>query len=195
MHEQNEDRIVEIIKRSNAPILHRGDLVWVVASGPEWFHVAFLLDRRLVSGFMLTPLVDVDPPPECATSEHSKLNWKCPSSSRNTVPLATFRATSSEVPTVFYVSAQLSDYFNYEYAGAQKSHYSVEIREGGSMGNTLHAYLPRKHPTASALFDVLKDGAPHTVTVELAYSKHSRSTDIARMTRFLCGGWSCKSTE
>jgi hypothetical protein len=134
----------------------------------------------------------VVPPPAEPDCGGGKVDWRCPIG-RNDTALATFKATSSETSTIFHVSARLSDYFNYEYRGTQKTHYAVEVRDTGSFAGTqLHAYIARSDPTAPALFDLLKDGEPHTVTIELAYNKRSQSTDVAKVVRFLCGGWQCE---
>lgn len=121
--------------------------------------------------------------------------WECPTYGGNPMPLSTFKATSVETPTVFRVSAKLSDYYNYEYRGHQKTDYSVEVREDPrSFSGRLHVYIKRTAPSADVLFDLLKDGEPHMVTVELAYAKTSRSNDVAKLTRFICGDWHCDVT-
>lgn len=141
-----------------------------------------------------TPALEPDTPSEndgrCGHGA-TTLQWPCPKSTANKVPLATFKATSSEVPTIFRVSARLSDYYNYDYSGAQKTHYAVEIRDGGAFDPRakLHAYIARKDPYAADLYDLLKDGEAHAVTVELAYNKRSQSTDVAKLMTFMCAGW------
>lgn len=127
---------------------------------------------------------------ECRSS--SGPFWECPIYHGNPMPFSTFKSTSVETPTVFRLSGKLSDYYNYEYRGREKSHYSVDVREDPhSFSGRVHVYISRKDPTAEALFDLLKDGNPHMMTVELAYNKISQSTDIAKMTRFICEGWKC----
>jgi hypothetical protein len=81
-------------------------------------------------------------------------------------------------PVLFRVEATLANYYNYEFGAegfgrfgreVRNKFYSVELdNPDEGFGGLTYGYLDKGNPTAKALFELLKDGQKHQITVMLA---------------------------
>jgi hypothetical protein len=116
-----------------------------------------------------------------STPEGLRIDWRC-SVGYNAQPLATFKALHAEgVPATFRVRAKVSDYFNYDFRGADKTHFAFELHE--TQGASIHGYIRRDADDGTKLFELLKDAREHDVTLELAYPKGSEDPSIVAIRR------------
>jgi hypothetical protein len=84
---------------------------------------------------------------------------------KNPISLKTFRADPPKDPVTLRVVAQLSDYYNYEYADGKDSYYSVELEDRA--GDRIHGYAPKDKDLGKKIFKLLQDGKKHEITVEV----------------------------
>ena len=92
--------------------------------------------------------------------------------SQNQVSAAWLHSKMPTKPVVITTDATLCDYYNFGYAGAKATHYSIRLDGRGNDYGT--GYVPRKSADGKALFNVLKDGRPHQVTVAVSYDSRSQ---------------------
>ncbi len=100
---------------------------------------------------------------------------------------AAFQAQRSRKPQLFRVWAKLTNYYNFDYDDAEKTHQSIELRDNNRAALT--SYIRRTAPTTPALLEVLKDGDSHPVIVELRYLPGSREASVVEIERFLAERW------
>ena len=121
------------------------------------------------------------------TPQGPKIDWRC-SVGYNPVTVPAFKAQhTTKQPSIFRFEAKLDDYYNYEFADAKDTHYSIGLQDGAN--NQIYAYVPKKSPDGQKLFDGLKDGKEHPVLIEIAYPANSGSSSVAAVTRLLGFGW------
>lgn len=115
------------------------------------------------------------------------VDWRC-SVGYNPIPLKTFRALhAEEQKSVFRLYGKISDYYNFEYRSAEKTHLAVELRDLDQENIT--GYLKKSVSEAPALFELLKDAKEHAVMVELMYNGGSGDAGVIEITRFLGDSW------
>lgn len=84
----------------------------------------------------------------------------------NPMPLKTYQVSRPEGTTRFRVRASLDTYFNYQYGGCERTHYSVRLGEVGKV-DSLSGYVPRDSALGKRLFEALEDGKPHVLVLDL----------------------------
>jgi hypothetical protein len=84
------------------------------------------------------------------------------------MPLRTFKATMPRVPTRLTASLSLSSAYLYDFRGARETHHAVRMK--GEEGGTLYGYAPKDSDAGRALFEALKDGREHRLTVTARYA-------------------------
>lgn len=94
----------------------------------------------------------------------------------NRIPIRVYEATMPRSPTTFRAIATLSDYYNYEYAHAQSTHYSIRLRDDSGR---INGFILKSSPDSERLVQTLSDGMGHFVTVTLQYSADSHGADTA----------------
>jgi len=94
-----------------------------------------------------------------------KVDW-AGSVGHNPVPVKTVFATG-RAPVKVRVSAEISDYYNYEYDRSRQSHLSVTY--GDETLGFVHGYIPKDSGDGKALADLLKNGKSHRVILEIDF--------------------------
>ncbi len=115
-----------------------------------------------------------------------KIDWKC-SVAYSPMSLAEFKATQPAKPSLFRMLATLDDYYNFDFANAKKTHFSVNLRTPTGEGD-IHGYLAKSAKDAQQLLATLKDGKEHHIIVELRYPPNANSSN-AEITRFVTEYW------
>ncbi len=116
-----------------------------------------------------------------------KVDWKC-SKGYSAMSLAEYKATQPTKPLTFRILGMLDDYYNYDFANAKKTHYSVRLNKPDD-ANSIHGYMLKTAKGAEQLFNVLKDGKGHYIIVEFRYPNGSRDSSVTEITRFVGNGW------
>jgi hypothetical protein len=122
-----------------------------------------------------------------------KIDWRC-TKGFNPTPMAVFKAQLPETPSVFRVEAKISDFYNFEYTDAQKSHHSVGL-VAGDTGERVYGYIQKDSPEGQTLFELLKDGRSHRLTIELVYPKNARDSHTTTIKRLVAKDWHQQAEE
>jgi hypothetical protein len=98
-----------------------------------------------------------------------------PTAPSDDMPLKTYRALMPREPKTFTLECEISDYYNWGYRDARPTHYSVRMisRRPGGFFELLHGYAAKDSPLGRRLFEVLKDGKRHVLTVRVQYTDRS----------------------
>jgi len=83
---------------------------------------------------------------------------------RNDMSVKTYRALAPREPKVLTLLCELSDYYNFEYAGTRDSNYSILMRDRN--GDALQGYAPKRSPLGERLEKTLYNSR-RWVTVEV----------------------------
>ncbi len=81
----------------------------------------------------------------------------------NSITLKAFKATAPNQRTTLRVTAELSDYFNYQYLFAQPTHFSIKLED--YRGDFIHGYVQKESKLGKELYELLQDGTGHRITV------------------------------
>ncbi len=107
----------------------------------------------------------------------------------NDIPIKTLKATLSTLPTEIRVYATLGSYYNYNYAGAQSTHWNIYISDNDDTING--CYINKKSVDGKKLYDILKDGKKHQIIVDVVIdSSQDNSADTAVINKLVKEGWS-----
>jgi hypothetical protein len=116
-----------------------------------------------------------------------RIDWRC-SVGYNPLPLMTFRAMyEQDKPARFRVFAELTDYYNFEFTNANKKMYSARLNDKD--GVAIAGYVEKQSELGQALFELLKDGKPHPVVLELTYGKESQNSSVVTITNMFGYRW------
>ena len=106
----------------------------------------------------------------------------------NEQTLIAFKSNFPKSEGQFRLIAQLDDYYNYEFRGAEQNFYSVSLIENGNSGR-INGYISRRTDAGQRFFDLLKDGRYHNVIVKIQYSNTPEASSIVLITD-MSEGWS-----
>ncbi|MDC0749977.1 hypothetical protein [Polyangium mundeleinium] len=126
------------------------------------------------------------------TAEGLKIDWRS-SVGYNPVSLPYFRTQRLHGTHLFRGWAKLTDYYNFDYDDAEKTHQSIELRDAD--GARITGYIRRDAPTAAALLETLKDGKEHAVMIELRYPPESKDSSVVGIERFVAERWRQRPEE
>jgi hypothetical protein len=155
-------------------------------------------DKPKNDGCVVKVLMDLPagPPGQTKQEEHSycvvltptpKVDWRC-SKGFNPVPLAQFKAAHDDArPAKFRFYAELSDVYLDEYKGTQDKIFSVRLRDAD--GGTIHGYIEKDTPIGKLFSNVLKDGKPHRVALEIGYSRRNQDPEAATILTLYALSW------
>ena len=101
----------------------------------------------------------------CVSSHSTTSDWNLQEVDK--MPVEVFRAVTPTKPVLFSVTAQLSDYYNYDFLEARKDYWSIHLETAGkSLG---YGFIRKASDKGKSLFDLLKDGNPHSLIVAVKY--------------------------
>jgi hypothetical protein len=82
----------------------------------------------------------------------------------NPITLKAFQATAPNNRTILRVNAELSDlYISDRYWNAKTTHFSIQLSD--RRGDSIHGYVERRSTLGRELYELLKDGKQHEITV------------------------------
>lgn len=126
------------------------------------------------------------------TDDGFRVDWRC-SSGFNAPTLSAFKAQRMQEANTFRVAARLDTYFNFEYRNHESTHYSIAMRD--RTGESIHGYIARSAPEATAIYELLKDGQEHAVTMELVYNQVSMEPSVVGISRMVASDWHHRGDE
>lgn len=124
------------------------------------------------------------------TGNGLKIDW--PSSiGYNSLSLDVYKATKPTDIKTFKLTCKLSDYYNYGYADSDAKYYSIdcETSENGSF-SSIYGYVQKESEDGIKMFELLKDGKSHKMTLALQYDYRSEgNSKITTIRKYLTAGW------
>ena len=107
------------------------------------------------------------------TRDGMKINWEA-TAGYNELSWNTFKASRPTKPVTMRVEAVLDDYYNYAFANAERTHYSIRFRLERVSG-----YVRKDSRLGRRIFDILKDGEEHNLILKIRFLPNSSGpTDI-----------------
>jgi hypothetical protein len=86
------------------------------------------------------------------------------------------------------VEAELSDYYNYQFAGAADTHYSVQFHEEfGNRDDQFYGYVSKTSDLGKQMFKIVKDGQKHGLIVTIA--RTGRETSVVGIQELVSESW------
>jgi hypothetical protein len=85
------------------------------------------------------------------------------------MPLKTFLATRPNEAVLFRLKGKLSDFYNWAYRGTSDSFWSVALTDTETFASAT-GYIAKDSPDGKQLFEVLKDGREHRLSLYLSAS-------------------------
>lgn len=100
-----------------------------------------------------------------------KIRWKN-SIGYNKMPWNTYKSQQSMNPQNFRIYALLDNYYNYHFKEKDNQYYSIKFYNTPWDGRknqipNSNGYIPRDSDKGKKLFELLKDGNPHPITVKI----------------------------
>jgi hypothetical protein len=129
------------------------------------------------------------------TKEGLKIDWLS-SIGYNTFSLNVYQATKPTDVKIFRMNCKLSDYYNFGYINSSDQFYSIEcITNDNESPSMIHGYVLKNSVDGIKIFDILKDGESHKMSLALKYDFRSeQSSDIVAIKKFMTEGW-CYDTN
>lgn len=98
------------------------------------------------------------------------------------IPPKTFIATKAPgLASKFVCVCTISDYFNYEWDGCEKTHWSIDIKAYTSDGEdweSFYGFVPKNSQLGKRLYNILSDGKEHKLNLVLQYEKAEDSSCV-----------------
>lgn len=128
------------------------------------------------------------------TKDSYRIDWET-SVGSNPISTEEFHATRPTTPVRFRASAQLTDYYNYEFRDAQDLFWSFALKDGGEK-EIGHGYAKKNSTAGQDLFKKLKDGKTHLVVVDLQCPPNASDGRVFLITKVVnLEGWWIEEPE
>jgi hypothetical protein len=148
--------------------------VWVWVAGASALALLVLVVPLAVVAVVLLTGKDAPPPVKGAQAPQQRV----PPAAGDAQPpqqnmpaddmtLAAYLAQRPDKPTRITLDCKLDNYYNFAYRGAAATHYSVSLSQA-SPSKFGHAWMPKDCEAGRAVFEVLKDGREHRLTLAVA---------------------------
>lgn len=98
-----------------------------------------------------------------------------------------FQEMIAKTPTFaqkFRVYARLGNYYNYEFGGAQRTHYCIELRESRT-DECLWGYITKNSEDGRRLYEALEEGGWQPITIGMGYLPGGKSNEHVVITNFI----------
>lgn len=123
-----------------------------------------------------------------SSTDGQVVDWPC-STGYNEKQLAVFKATAQPGErATFRLWAELDDYYNFDFASARSSHYSLKIVNDENTA-TIHGYLAKGSADSKDVLDELRPGKGQRFCVQLEMTKPLRDSSVSRVTAIKPGWW------
>ena len=101
------------------------------------------------------------------TKDGFKIDWEA-AIGYNEMSWKAFKVSRPTKPVTMRVEAVLDDYYNYAFANAERTHYSIHFGLERVSG-----YVRKDSRLGKRLFDILKDGEEHNLVLEIRFLPNS----------------------
>lgn len=122
-----------------------------------------------------------------------KIDWES-SVPYNSMTAAEFNSTKPTNPVRFRAVATLSDIYPFGDAAFRRRHWSVTLtlRQNATFSNMQYlgvGFIERDSDNGKALYEVLRDGSDHAVTVDISFPNDPDFSFYFRIDKFVCSDW------
>ena len=119
------------------------------------------------------------------TKDGMKINWEA-SAGFNEMPWNTFKASRPTKPVDMRVEASLSDYYNWGFRAAQRTHYSIRFKDRHIWG-----YVRKDSSLGKRLFNILKNGEKHSLVLSIRYLPNPRypNSEVTLIDKIVSEDW------
>ena len=105
------------------------------------------------------------------TRDGMKIDWEA-ATGFNELSWKAFVATKPTSPVIMRAEAQLGDFYSYyDFMNAEKTHYSISL-------SLTFGYVKKNSRAGKQIFNILKDGEFHNITVKVRYLRSGDSVVI-----------------
>lgn len=98
------------------------------------------------------------------TPDGYRIDWEA-SLQDNPMSWKAYMAQRPLKPMIFRVAANLASYYNYEFSNAQPGYFSIKLDPYAF----LYGYVKRGSKSGKRMYEILKDGETHHLTVKIRY--------------------------
>lgn len=122
------------------------------------------------------------------TENGLKIDWPG-SVGYNPMKLNVYMATMPKNVMIFRLYCRLSDYYNHGYIHSQGQCYAIECTNEDGYPR-IYSYILKKSVDGQKLFEILKDGEYHRITLAIKYDRKSEgSSSIATISKLISDSW------
>lgn len=124
------------------------------------------------------------------TNKGLKIDWQS-SVGYNPVKLNVYKASKPSNTTILKVVCKISDYYNHGYRNKIDDYYSIECssNEPNSL-DLLYGFISKKSEDGKRIYEILKDGNYHNLTLALQYNyKSEESSDVVEIKKIVSPNW------
>lgn len=122
------------------------------------------------------------------TSSGYKIDWEA-SMGQNSLTAAAFKAQRPKEPIKFRVLGTLSTNYFYVRRGVEETHWSIAIKDSND-DFMAYGYIRKDSEDGKGLYEILKDGEQHRLTLTIKWLEDSRPDDkVVVIEKFVCDGW------
>ena len=101
-----------------------------------------------------------------------------------------FKTVRPTEPKTLRVTCALGDYYNYQFFGEQDTFYSISLDAPSVDNLSLYAYVRRDTEDGKKMFEKLKDGDSHKMTIKARYLDYGyRGSNTLLIESFVSEGW------
>lgn len=101
------------------------------------------------------------------TPDGYRIDWEA-SLQDNPMSWQAYMAQRPLNPIIFRVAARLGTYYNYEFRNAQPDYFSINLNSKDLLP-MLHGYVERGSKSGKRMYEILKDGEIHHLTVKIRF--------------------------
>lgn len=113
------------------------------------------------------------------------IDWEA-STGYNPTSIKAFKAGIHNPGTAYRVTVELDSYYNFSFVQAQSTHWSIHIKAD----ETLAGYILKNSADGKRLYEILADGNPHDLILELSPDPEGTYSNIAVITKIVDEDWS-----
>jgi hypothetical protein len=143
-------------QKANALKLKKGDIVTFVGVLDEW---GAIMPTTLSHGEIITEL-------PAGEGQRREAPQEASAPPPQGMTLAAYLAQRPKEPTAITADCQLQNYYNFAYMHSADTHYSVTLMTLSPL-KLAHAWVRKDSDTGKQVYEVLKDGASHRLTLEV----------------------------
>jgi hypothetical protein len=122
----------------------------------------------------------------CGGPDGNLIDWYA-TTGYNPMPLKTYKATMPPGPNVFRLVGEFDSFYLDCFRDMHQHMYSIDLYDKDS-GEHINGYIAKGCPDGKEIYELMKDGRKHAITVELRYPKDGGS-GVALISKLIRPNW------